>query len=127
MCLRENPRKLVTPRGAGYALGVRPGPKDGWSFSLAAPVTLEGPGGVHGGLCRALGSDRLFVSTRQEYSPGSTVRVTLRDPAERTAMTLRARVLSAAPAQEGPGLWLAVEGCELDDNDLISAARHLHA
>ncbi len=106
---------------------VRPGPKDGWSFPLAAPVTLEGPGGVHGGLCRALGSDRLFVTTGQGYPPGSTVRVTLRDPSERTAMTLRARVLPADPPREASGMWLAVEGCELDDNDLISAARHLHA
>jgi len=105
---------------------VRYGPEEKWNFSLATPVTLDGTVGVHGAVCRALRGDRIFVASPVDYPLGSTVRVTLRDPSERTAMTLRARVVPA-PVSCPPGLWLAVDGCELDDGDLISAARHLHA
>ncbi len=105
---------------------MRPGPAPRWTFSLAAPVTLDGPDGDRGALCLALHGDRAFVATDAPRAPGSTLRVTLRDPAERTAMTFRARV-TEGPAAPVAGVWLCLERCELDDDDLISAARHLHA
>lgn len=105
---------------------MRPGPAPRWTFSLAAPVTLDGPDGDRGALCLALHGDRAFVATDAALCAGSTLRVTLRDPAERTAMTFRARV-TEGPAAPVAGVWLCFERCELDDDDLISAARHLHA
>lgn len=122
-----SPPKTSHPAtSTGKTLRVRPGPTPRWTFSLTAPVTLDGPGGDRGALCLALRGDRAFVATDAVLSPGSTLRLTLRDPTERTAMTFRARVTDG-PAAPLAGLWLHLERCELNDDDLISAARHLHA
>ena len=98
---------------------------------LSIPVLLDGPHGQRRCLARDLSPAGAFVQTDDPYAEGTVVRMTFSDPGGGAQMTCRCEVRSSLELSHGPspvkGVGLTFRGFELDVDDLVTAARRVHA
>lgn len=99
---------------------------------LAIPVTVDGPHGQRRYLARDLSPAGAFIETPDPYLDGTVLRVTFAPPGGAgAAMTCRCEVRRTVevPFARGlvRGVGLLFRGFELDVDDLVSAARRVHA
>lgn len=99
---------------------------------LAIPVLLDGPHGQRRCLARDLSPAGAFIETQDPYLDGTVLRVTFAAPGGSGAeMTCRCEVRRTVevPFATGivRGVGLIFRGFELDIDDLVTAARRVHA
>ncbi len=105
--------------------------RQGTRLRLAFTVLIDGPFGLRRCVGRDLSSGGLFVETPDPYASGTIVRVIFSVPDGTSEMTARCEVRHTLQVKgaEGTvrGVGLSFLGFDLEADDLISAARRVHA
>ncbi len=105
--------------------------RSGPRLRLAFSVLIDGPFGIRRCVGRDISPGGLFVETPDPYPQGVVVRVTFSVPDGSWEMTSRCEVRHAvrvkAPEGMVQGVGLAFLGVDLEADDLVTAARRVHA
>ncbi|MFO0649650.1 MAG: PilZ domain-containing protein [Polyangiales bacterium] len=105
--------------------------RNGPRLRLAFSVLVDGPFGIRRCVGRDISPGGLFVETADPYAPGTVVRVTFAVPDGSWEMTSRCEVRHTlrlkGPDGMTQGVGLAFLGVDLEADDIVSAARRVHA